>query len=89
MINDLTGKEWMSVSADSAASLSQDCVPRCHVCGAPVSPDEIGLTRKMTQRAATKFFCVPCLALHFQVSPQVLREKIIQFKEMGCTLFSP
>ncbi len=62
---------------------------RCRVCGAPLSRDEIGLTKKTISRGASEYFCLACLADHFQVSQQQLREKIVQFREMGCLLFAP
>ena len=59
----------------------------CRECGAPLSSDEFALTRKMINRASREGFCLPCLARHFQVSEDILREKIAEFKKMGCTLF--
>ena len=32
---------------------------------------------------------IACLAAHFEVPEDALREKIVQFREMGCTLFEP
>ncbi len=60
---------------------------RCARCGALLSRDEVGLTRKLINRGAAEFFCLSCLAAHFEVSPDVLREKIREFRDMGCTLF--
>ncbi len=62
-------------------------VPVCASCGRPLQPDETALTRKLINRGAVRFFCLSCLAEHFQVSEDVLREKIREFREMGCTLF--
>ena len=59
----------------------------CAACGRALHPDEIALTRKLISRGASRFFCLTCLAEHFQVSEAVLKEKIVQFREMGCTLF--
>jgi len=59
----------------------------CSRCSAPLSRNEIGLTRKLINRGATSFYCLSCLADHFQVPVQVLEEKIREFREMGCTLF--
>ena len=61
--------------------------PRCRGCGTSLSPDEIGLTKKLINRGATEFFCLICLARHFEVTPDTLREKIREFREMGCALF--
>ena len=43
----------------------------------------------MVNRAARTFYCIACLAAHFEVPEDALREKIAQFREMGCTLFEP
>ena len=61
---------------------------RCARCGAPLEKDDIALTRKMVNRGADRFFCVPCLADHFQLAEAILRDKIREFKAMGCTLFN-
>ena len=68
--------------ADSASP------PCCLQCGRPLKSDEIALTRKMVSRGADRFFCLSCLALRFEVTEDTLREKIREFREMGCTLFS-
>lgn len=60
---------------------------RCIRCGAFLTRDDIGLTRKMVNRGATEFLCIPCLAHHFELPEPVLRDKIREFKAMGCTLF--
>lgn len=60
---------------------------RCIRCGAVLVKDDVGLTRKMINRGATEFYCIPCLADHFQLPENVLRDKIREFKAMGCTLF--
>ena len=49
--------------------------------------DEIALTKKLINRGMEKFFCLTCLAKSFSVSEELLKEKIEQFKRMGCTLF--
>ena len=61
--------------------------PRCCACGAALTPDETGLTRKLINRGADRFFCLACLARRFDVTEETLREKIVQFRAMGCTLF--
>ena len=61
---------------------------RCARCGAVLEKDDIALTRKMVNRGAEVFFCVPCLADHFELTEEILRNKIREFKAMGCTLFS-
>ena len=62
---------------------------KCVRCGAFLSKDETALTRKLINRGTTEFFCLSCLANHFQLSEDILRKKIDEFKAMGCTLFNP
>lgn len=62
-----------------------DC--QCVRCRAPLTPDEIGLTRKLINRGTTDFLCYGCMAEHFLVTVAELQEKVRQFQEMGCTLF--
>ena len=62
---------------------------RCVRCGAVLVKDDIALTRKLVNRGAEEFFCLSCLADHFQLTEDILRKKIDEFKAMGCTLFEP
>ena len=59
----------------------------CKVCGKAVERDEIGLTKKLINRGATEFYCIECLAQKFEVTKEELEKKIVEFREMGCTLF--
>ena len=59
----------------------------CVKCGRRLEKDEIALTKKLINRGAENFWCLGCLARHFEVSEEVLKAKIIEFREMGCTLF--
>ena len=61
---------------------------RCVRCGAVLAKDEIAMTRKMVNRGAEQFFCLACLAARFQLPEETLRQKIDEFKAMGCTLFN-
>ncbi len=60
----------------------------CKECGRAVTGDEIGLSKKLINRAATEYMCIDCLAAYFRVAPDLLREKIEQYRSMGCTLFA-
>lgn len=60
---------------------------KCRQCGKALTQDEIGLYRKLFNRAADSFLCISCSAEYFEVSTGLLERKIRQFKEMGCTLF--
>ena len=61
----------------------------CKQCGAPLTRDEVGLTKKLINRSCTEYLCYRCMASHFQVTVELLREKVRQFREMGCTLCEP
>ena len=52
-----------------------------------LTADEKALTRKLINRGTMQYFCLACLADHFQITEDILREKIREFKAMGCTLF--
>lgn len=61
---------------------------QCYVCGkAPLSKDEIGLTKKLIDKKSTVFYCLPCLAEYLEVTEEELIAKIEEFKEEGCVLF--
>ena len=60
---------------------------RCARCGAALKKDDVGMTRKMINRGAKEFYCLACLADHCELTEDVLREKIKEFKAMGCRLF--
>ena len=60
---------------------------RCVRCGAVLAKDDVAMTRKMINRGAESFYCLSCLADHFELTVDILREKIKEFKAMGCTLF--
>lgn len=59
----------------------------CKKCGRHLTHNEIGLHKKLFNRGADSFYCIDCCAEYFEVSKELLEKKIVQFKEMGCTLF--
>ena len=59
----------------------------CVECSRPLTEDEIALTKKLVNRGAESFLCLTCLAARFGVNEELLKEKIDQFRAMGCTLF--
>ena len=60
----------------------------CISCGRAVTRDEKALTRKLINRGADSFYCLSCLSILFEVPEETLKEKIVQFRKMGCTLFA-
>ena len=63
-------------------------LPACVFCGCTLARDEIALTRKLINRGAREFLCLNCLSRKFDVPREALEQKIVEFREMGCTLFS-
>lgn len=59
----------------------------CKNCGRKLTNDEIGLHKKLCGKMSESFLCITCLSEYFDVTEELLREKIEHFREMGCTLF--
>ena len=59
----------------------------CYQCSKELSHNEIGIYKKLINRGAEEFLCKHCLAQKLKVTPELLDEKILQFKNQGCTLF--
>lgn len=62
---------------------------RCVKCGKELSPIDVGLSKKLINRGATKFLCKACLAEKFAVTETLLDEKVRAFRAAGCVLFPP
>ena len=60
---------------------------RCAKCGKEIGALDEGLSKKLINRATHEFMCISCLAEHFGVSEERLREKAREFRSAGCTLF--
>ena len=59
----------------------------CKNCGRELTNDEIGLHKKLCGKASESFLCITCLSVYFDVTEDLLRDKIKQFRDMGCSLF--
>jgi uncharacterized protein YlaI len=60
----------------------------CYICGKKhLNKNEIGLNKKLLNRAVRQFYCLDCLAEYFEVDTEFLLAKIEEFKEQGCELF--
>ncbi len=59
----------------------------CLKCSKLLSKDEIALHKKIINRMATEYMCIKCCAEYFEVTIDLLEEKIGQFKKSGCALF--
>ena len=62
---------------------------KCVACGKePLSKDEIGICRKLLSADTKTFYCLACFADYLSVEEQDILDKIQEFKEEGCKLFS-
>lgn len=59
----------------------------CCDCGKSLKKDEIALTRKLIDPDAEEFYCLNCMADYIGCTLEDLKDKIVEFKEQGCTLF--
>jgi len=59
----------------------------CVECHAKLTKDEIALNKKLISKNTREFLCLNCLSNFFSTDREILEDKIIQFKEEGCTLF--
>lgn len=80
---DRRGRACYNGAEEEAMRVEEKCI----VCGAVLTQDEVAMTRKLINRGATQFQCIPCLARHFEATEQQILERMQYFKDMGCTLF--
>ncbi len=59
----------------------------CCDCGKTLKKDEVALTRKLIDPDTEDFYCLDCMAEYIGCTVEDLKEKIVEFKEQGCTLF--
>ena len=62
-------------------------MPECTCCGAALTRNDIGVTKKLINRGAEEFMCIPCLAKKFKVDEELIHKKIDEWRTMGCMLF--
>ncbi len=61
---------------------------RCKRCEAPLALDDIRIHKKMISRAATKYFCIDCLAWYANTTREDIENYIRYLKKTGiCQLF--
>jgi len=60
----------------------------CLNCGKEILGDESAIYRKLVNKLAEKFLCIPCLAIHFNCKEAYIYELIKHYRESGiCSLF--
>lgn len=61
----------------------------CIACGCKnLDKDTIGINKKLLGEDVANFYCMDCLADYLDCSTQDILDKIEEFKEEGCKLFS-
>ena len=61
----------------------------CVICGKiHLDKDTIGINKKLLGTSIENFYCMNCLAEHSECTVDELLDKIEEFKEEGCTLFT-
>lgn len=60
---------------------------KCIECGKKLTKDEIALNKKLINKNTKQFLCLDCLSAFLNTDCEILEDKIVQFKEEGCTLF--
>lgn len=61
----------------------------CIACGKKcLDKDTIGINKKLLGEDITSFYCMDCLADYLGCEDQDILDKIEEFKEEGCKLFS-
>ena len=60
---------------------------KCRLCENELNKIAVGLNKKFHGRKTMKFFCLPCLAEHLDITVEDLLAKAEDFKAQGCNLF--
>lgn len=61
----------------------------CAKCNRLLDSDDIGASKKLINRGMTEGFCCKaCLAKEFGVTEERITEKIEEWRESGCLLFT-
>lgn len=62
---------------------------KCMWCDAEIqSRDTVGINLKLLGASTTEMYCLDCLAEYCGCTVDDLKDKIREFKQQGCTLFS-
>ena len=77
----------IEIAGQDKSTDAQDNPYACMQCGRHLTPDEIGLYKKMVNRGARRFLCIDCLAAHYGTTVAAMEERIAHFRATGCSLF--
>lgn len=59
----------------------------CTDCGKELNVYDIGIHKKLVNRGAESFRCMNCTARHFDISIEMLWDKVDLFVKQECSLF--
>lgn len=60
----------------------------CSSCSkSPLTKNEVGANKKLLGTDIKQYYCIDCLSAYLEVTPEEIEDKILMFKEEGCTLF--
>lgn len=54
----------------------------------PLSKDEVAICKKLLRIDTEVFYCISCLSEYLETDEQDIFDKIEEFKEEGCKMFS-
>lgn len=70
-------------------TMKKDKVYKCIACGQDhLDKNTVGINKKLIGENVTSFYCMDCLADYLGCEVQDILDKIEEFKEDGCKLFS-
>lgn len=70
-------------------TMKKDKAYKCIACGQDhLGKDTVGINKKLIGENVTSFYCMDCLADYLGCEVQDILDKIEEFKEEGCKLFS-
>lgn len=60
----------------------------CRECKKTLEKDEKAIYYRLVNRGAKDFLFIPCLSKYFKCNKEDIEKRIIDLKNMGCTLFN-
>jgi biotin operon repressor len=64
-----------------------DVLVCCRECRKELDKDEKAIYYRLVNRDAKDFLCIPCLSNKFKCKIEDINKRIVELKNMGCTLF--
>lgn len=59
----------------------------CARCGKKLNRLDVAATMKFINRGAVEYYCLDCIASHYNVPVSRLRKMIAYYRRQGCALF--